>query len=140
MLCTIRRALASRAGKEIVSYLDAELSLKLKENHQIFMVRERGLDYLGYRFFCNYILMRKNIAKKFRRVLSAPIRSTKEVSSITSYYGSAMWADSYNFFKKYLYPILPQIRRTCALAKVKNPFRSFYFVTKERKMIAPTLF
>lgn len=126
--------------KEIVSYLDAELNLKLKENHQIFMVRERGLDYLGYRFFCNYILMRKNIAKKFRQVLTAQISSVKEVSSITSYYGWAMWADSYNFLKKHLYPILPQIRRACAIAKVKNPFRDFYFVTKERKMITPTLF
>ena len=126
--------------KEIVSYLNAELNLELKENHQIFMVRERGLDYLGHRFFCNYILMRKNIAKKFRQVLTAPVFSIKEVGSITSYYGWAMWADSYNFLKKHLYPILPQIRRACAIAKVKNPFRDFYFVIKERKMITPTLF
>lgn len=53
--------------KEIENYLNTNLNLVLKNNWQIFPVDVRGIDFLGYRFFHDYTLLRKSIAKRFKQ-------------------------------------------------------------------------
>lgn len=53
--------------KEIEYYLKVNLNLALKSNWQIFSVDVRGIDFLGYRFFHDYTLLRKSIAKRFKK-------------------------------------------------------------------------
>lgn len=52
---------------EIKLYLYDKLHLELKGNYQIFPVKDRGIDFVGYVFFHNHIMMRKSIKKKFCR-------------------------------------------------------------------------
>lgn len=54
---------------DIKTYL-RELKLQVKENHQVFPVAARGIDYVGYVFYHTHILLRKQIKKNFARKLS----------------------------------------------------------------------
>jgi RNA-directed DNA polymerase len=51
----------------ITSYLESELNLQVKENHQVFPVASRGVDFLGYVFFHTHIMLRKSIKKRFAK-------------------------------------------------------------------------
>ncbi len=67
-----------------------KLKLKLKRNYQIFKTYKRGLDFLGFRFFKRYTLLRKSIALGFKRA-----SRKNKTNSISSYYG---WIKSCNAF------------------------------------------
>jgi RNA-directed DNA polymerase len=54
---------------DIKIYLE-ELKLEVKENHQVFPVAARGIDYVGYVFYHTHILIRKQIKKSFARKLA----------------------------------------------------------------------
>ncbi|NDV46130.1 reverse transcriptase [Paludibacter sp. 221] len=51
--------------KEIEQYLNNNLKLQVKHNYQVFPVNKRGIDFVGYVFYHQYILMRKSIKKRF---------------------------------------------------------------------------
>jgi len=53
---------------EIKQYLK-DLKLEVKDNHQVFPVAARGIDYVGYVFYHSNILIRKQIKKSFARKL-----------------------------------------------------------------------
>lgn len=48
-------------------YWQGVLKVDLKKNWQVFPVAARGIDFLGYRFFHDYTLLRKSIVQKFKR-------------------------------------------------------------------------
>ena len=48
---------------EINQYLINNLKLQIKDNYQIFPSYIRGIDFLGYRIFDNYVLLRKKIGE-----------------------------------------------------------------------------
>ena len=52
--------------KEIDKYLKAELDLEIKSNWQVFPTRVRGIDFLGYRIFPDYVLLRKSTVKRLK--------------------------------------------------------------------------
>ena len=52
---------------EVNHYLNENLNLGLKGNYQVFPVANRGIDFVGYRFFHTHTLMRKSIKKNFCR-------------------------------------------------------------------------
>ena len=52
---------------QIQDYLNYYLRLELKGNYQIFPTRVRGVDFVGYRFFGDYTLLRKSICKNFKK-------------------------------------------------------------------------
>jgi len=89
--------------KDIKSFLDKELSLIMSKD-SIFPVAQ-GVDFLGYRHFPNYILLRKTTAKRVKKRLSRlPVLLRKGVitkeqyrSSIESTKGWLKWCNSYNF-------------------------------------------
>lgn len=80
--------------QKIKTYLNDNLDLQLKSNYQIFPVDSRGLDFLGYRFFHGYTLVRKRIVKAMKRKLNNP-------KSMASYWGWLQHANSKRLIKKY---------------------------------------
>lgn len=67
ILAAEKQSLHSLLG-EIQNYL-AGLKLEVKDNHQVFPVNARGIDFVGYVFFHTHIRIRKQIKKAFARKL-----------------------------------------------------------------------
>lgn len=114
----------------ISRYIKEHLNLTMKSNHQIFPTRTRGLDFLGYRFFGNYILLRKSISKKIKRALKREINSLSDVGRVMSYYGWMLWADAYNFARVILLPTFFSISKVAKIQNIKNPVAGIYIVPK----------
>lgn len=101
--------------KDIEEFFVNNLKLTIKENWQVFPTFIRGVDFVGYRFFFNYTLLRKSTCKNFKRkMLNIRKKTTKgkelnysEWCSINSYKGWLMWCDSYRLSEKYITPIQP---------------------------------
>lgn len=83
---------------DIRQYL-SKLKLEVKGNHQVFPVADRGLDFVGYRFFHDYTFLRKSIKKNFARAVAR----RKNISSLASYIGWAKHCNSKNLLKKLLH-------------------------------------
>lgn len=84
---------------DIREYLDINLKLTIKANYQVFPVKSRGIDFVGYRFYHTHILVRKGIKKNFIRM----IRYRRNTRSIASYNSWLVHSNSKNLIKKYLY-------------------------------------
>ena len=99
-----------RKLKEEIEIKLAEKKLKLKSNWQIFPVNNRGIDFVGYRFFRDYILLRKNIAVNFKRKMNhfSKIQSLTDEQSehivkvIASYSGWMIHCDGNRLKNKYI--------------------------------------
>jgi RNA-directed DNA polymerase len=52
---------------DINDYMTNKLNLQIKGNYQVFPVSDRGIDFVGYKFYHTHILMRKSIKKRFCR-------------------------------------------------------------------------
>lgn len=57
--------------KEIDEYFKTKLKLTIKENWQVFPTMVRGIDYVGYRVFLNYSLLRKDTCTNFKKKMVA---------------------------------------------------------------------
>jgi len=92
-----------RIAKDVNIFLDENLGLKMSKCN-LFPVSQ-GVDFLGYRHFPKYVLLRKSTAKRVRRRLKilprllGTGRITLEYfrSCIASYIGWMRWANCYNF-------------------------------------------
>ena len=90
-------------AKEIRSFLDTELKLTMSKC-DLFKV-SRGVDFLGYRYFQGYILLRKRTAKGIKKRLKklyseydkGRISHEKMLSHLASVEGYTKWANSHNF-------------------------------------------
>jgi hypothetical protein len=99
--------------KEIQIYLKNNLDLELKQNWQVFPTKVRGVDFVGYRHFVDYILLRKTTAKSMKRKLNKIYKkcrqgykiSYSEWCSINSYKGWLKWCNGYNLYYKYIKPL-----------------------------------
>lgn len=82
----------------------SELRLELKPNWQIFPVDARGIDFLGYKFYHGYTLLRKSMKKKiFKRIGQfnrGEIKSDAFQKSMASWHGWIIWADTYRLRNK----------------------------------------
>lgn len=91
--------------KDIKIYLKDNLDLNLKENYQIFPSHKRGIDFLGYRFFDGYILLRKRTVKKMKKQLvqyaNKNLLSYSDYCSINSYLGWLKYCNSFRLKYKY---------------------------------------
>lgn len=107
-----------------------KLKLKFKENWQVFPVDIRGLDFLGYRFFHDYILLRNSIKKKFIKKIRTinkkwkSLSHTKIINSIMSYCGWLKYANCKNLFNRYIdNNIFWIIKYTSINNNIKNPLQ-----------------
>jgi hypothetical protein len=96
----------------IEEYLKNNLKLKIKNNWQIFPTYVRGVDFLGYRLFGDYTLLRKKISKSIVKKCKSIEKSgvkKNDLNSIMSYMGWLKHCNSYNFVKKYMLGIIERI-------------------------------
>lgn len=100
---------------DIEGYLRENLSLEIKGDWQIFPSRVRGVDFVGYRHFGDYILLRKSISKKLIRTMR-DIQSKlnnggklnyTDYCSINSYKGWLKWCNGHNLYVKWIKPLEP---------------------------------
>lgn len=97
---------------KIEEYLTG-LKLKIKRNWQVFPTAVRGVDFVGYRFFYGFKLLRKKTCQRFKRVclkVRERWEQGKRISyrlwcAVNSYKGWLKWCDSFRLIKKYIEPI-----------------------------------
>lgn len=107
-----------RKVRAIASILKS-LGLKLKKNWQVFRFdyidkkgkrRGRDLDFLGFRFFKEKTILRKRLAlsimRQARRISKRRKTTPKVAMSFMSRIGWLRHCNSYNFYHKYIKPIV----------------------------------
>ncbi len=80
--------------KEHLFEMIAELKLKINPCYQVFKIQERPIDFLGFQFFRGYVLLRKKIARNFKRCKI-------ERSTVMSYRSWIRHCDANHLWKKY---------------------------------------
>lgn len=96
--------------KDIEAYLKTELKLTIKDNYQVFPSLIRGVDFVGYRFFGKFCLLRKTSCKRLKNKMRNTLRNANKNNqishsqwcSINSYKGMLVWCDSYRLHNKYI--------------------------------------
>lgn len=104
---------------EIEEYFRVNLNLRLKGNYQIFPSFVRGVDFVGYRIFKDYTLLRKSTCQEMKRKMTKirkKVESGQEMNysewcSINSYKGWLKHCDSYHLVETYIKPIQPYADR-----------------------------
>ena len=104
-----------RLKDDVDEYFRDELKLTIKNNWQIFPSYVRGVDFLGYRIFLNFILLRKNTVKRmkkkmtklYKKVSSGNMMNYSEWCSINSYNGWLIHCNSFRLRQKYIEPLIP---------------------------------
>lgn len=98
---------------EIDDYFRTNLMLRIKGNYQIFPTYIRGIDFLGYRMFEDYTLLRKSTCNTMKRKCihirnkceSGYGMTYSEWCSINSYKGWLDHCDSFHLSQKYIEPL-----------------------------------
>ncbi len=127
---------------EIRGYLGT-LSLELNPKTQIFPVDKRGVDFLGYRSFRDYTLLRKSSAKRLKEKLSIieadyqHLSPSFIVSSVMSYMGWVKHCNGHNLVAKYILgnsQVLRAVDRACESLTIINPL---WKCPMTRSMLSP---
>lgn len=103
--------------RQMDEYLKNELDVNIKGNWQVFPTAIRGVDFVGYRFFYGFKLLRKCTCKKFKKKMlyikqkqdEGKLINYSEWCSANSYIGWLIWCDSYRLYEKYIEPIIPEL-------------------------------
>lgn len=85
------------------------LGLNVKGNWQVFKVADRGVDFLGFRFFHTHTLIRKSTAYRIHRRIKrvgTHKPSPSDASVVFSYMGITIHCNSRNFIKTYVLPFV----------------------------------
>lgn len=98
---------------KIEDYLNNDLRVTIKGDWQVFPSRIRGIDFVGYRHFGNYVLLRKSIALSLTRKMRSILKNINkgrslthnEWSSINSYKGWLKWCDCHNLYTDWIKPL-----------------------------------
>lgn len=116
--------------KQSEKYLWEKRQLKIKNNWQVFPVKDRGIDFLGYRFYHNYVLLRKSIAISFKKKIKTLmekweyIDNIQAISMIMSYIGWCKYANSMNLIRSLIsYEVFWIIKNKCIESKINNPLQ-----------------
>lgn len=84
--------------EDMSEYLNLNLKLTIKTNHQVFPVAARSLDFVGYRFYQTHTMLRKSIKKRFARMVAR----RKNKNSIDGYLGWTKHANTKHLIKTLL--------------------------------------
>ena len=92
---------------KVDGYLRGNLNLQIKDNYQVFPVDIRGLDFVGYVFKHDYVLIRKSIKIKFtrkvRKLKKKEVDENQFKQKTSGWYGWCKHANAINLLKKYSY-------------------------------------
>lgn len=98
-----------RTKNEISNYLNG-INLSLKDDWQVFKVNARAIDFLGFKFYRNKTILRKRnalrIRRRMRKIQKKDTLTPKDACAVISYWGWIKRSDSYNFYHKYVKPIV----------------------------------
>lgn len=102
-----------RVKKRMVLQLE-ENGLEMKRNWQIFPVDVRGVDFVGYRIFREFTLLRngtkRTMVRKMRdigrRMDDGHVFDEHDRGVVASYSGILSWCDGHRLFRKYIKPII----------------------------------
>lgn len=83
---------------KIMAYLADNLRLTVKKNYQVFKVEDRGIDFVGYKKYHRYTLLRKSIKQRMARAYKKP----NNHASKAAYHGWAKHCNSTHLIKKLL--------------------------------------
>ncbi len=88
----------------IKQYMTTNLNLEIKHNWQVFPSRVRGIDFLGYRFFGIYTLIRNTIAASFKckalEICNKPEALKKsDICMLMSYLGWLIHGNGHNLLR-----------------------------------------
>ena len=90
-------------------WLGEELKLKIKENWQVFPTRVRGIDFLGYRMFGDYTLLRdstkRRMIEKMKKISKHSRITYNDNASIQSYKGWLKHCNAYNLYFQHVKPL-----------------------------------
>ena len=90
--------------QEIEDFLRGTLKLELHPQKSKIISLSRGIDFVGFRCFWNYKLLRKrNVRKmllKVEKYKGGEISKEKILESIQGWQAYAKWADTYNLRKR----------------------------------------
>lgn len=103
---------------EIQDFVTEKLGLTIKDTWQVFPTNVRGIDFLGYRVFKDYVLLRKSTAKNIKRKMRNISKKLahggritySEWCSFNSYKGWLKYCDSYRLYQKYMTPLEKPMR------------------------------
>ncbi|NLO85923.1 MAG: reverse transcriptase [Clostridiales bacterium] len=98
---------------QINHYFQTNLRITMKENYQVFPTYVRGVDYLGFRSFLNYTLLRKSTCQSYKHkmlLIAKKVKRGAEISysdycSFNSYKGWLLPCDHYRLYEKYGVPL-----------------------------------
>lgn len=94
--------------KEMDWYLSV-LKLDIKDNYQIFPIIVRWIDFVWYRFFGEYTLLRKWTCKKFKRATNTK-QNNRWWCSINSYVWWLLRCNSFRLYEKYIKPLINKLK------------------------------
>ena len=100
-------------------YLAQNLDLRLKDNWQVFPVDVRGVDFIGFRFFHGYTLLRKRTCKRMKKTMlkirekqkHGQLINYSEWCSVNSYIGWLGLCNGWRLMHKYITPIAASLVR-----------------------------
>ena len=119
----------------IECYLANNLKLSLNLKTQIYPIDKRGIDFLGYRTFRNYSLLRKESARRFKRKLKTIKKKWNRippkhiVSSVMSYAGWIKHCNGYNLIRTHVLEdcqVMEIMDKSSNLLDIENPLRKQY--------------
>lgn len=94
-----------------VRFISEELNkvnMTLKHTWQVFRLKKRPLDFLGYRFYTDHVVLRKSImyriSRKARTIAKKGYASFVDAAGMVSYMGYIKNTDSYRFWEKHVKP------------------------------------
>lgn len=98
---------------EIIKILEDKLQVTIKDDYQVFPTEIRGIDFVGYRVFPDYTLLRKSTTKNYKRKMTKILDKVEsgidmtysEWCSINSYRGWLKFCDSHRLYQKYTKPL-----------------------------------
>lgn len=95
------------AETKLLRFVNDELDLDFSKS-VVYPVK-RGFDFIGYRHFRNFILLRKSTAKRIKkRVLNIAVHndlSEHSVGQLSAVHGWLCWANSYRYKQKIQYMV-----------------------------------
>lgn len=102
-----------RVRREVEAFLNRRLGLRMKENWQVFPVKARGIDFVGYRYFRNYTIMRRRNFLRFARQCRRVRRRIEQgrpidfhtAAGLLSRAGQLKHCDAHGIRVKYIDPI-----------------------------------
>lgn len=119
---------------QISEYLKEQLHLELNRKTQLFPVAARGIDFLGYKTYHDFSLLRKSAKKNLAAKVSQIEKGTDSlapqhvVSSVMSYMGWLKHCNAWNLTNRYILKnqiLLDAVSAASRQLSIKNPLDQY---------------